>query len=76
MLVRQPELRQCPAAQPNGKARPNRTQIILGVACLLAYAVGYPVAIIGDSPFGWVLVTLGGVFLFAFLIVTIRRINR
>jgi len=62
--------------QPNGKARPNRTQIILGVACLLAYAVGYPVAIIGDSPFGWVLVTLGGVFLFAFLIVTIRRINR
>jgi len=38
--------------------------------------VGYPVAIIGDSPFGWALVTLGGVFLFAFLIVTIRRINR
>ena len=46
------------------------------VLALLAYGIGYPVAIIGHSSIGWGLVTLGGLFLLALGIVTIRRINQ
>lgn len=58
------------------KTRMSRAQLVLGVATILAYAIGYPVALIGGSPIGWVLVTLGGVFLIALGIVTVRRIHR
>ena len=49
---------------------------MLGVASALCYALGYPIALIGNSPWGWLLVTLGGVLLVALLVVTIRRIDR
>lgn len=53
-----------------------RTQLVLGAAMVLSYAVGYPVAIFAHSAIGWVLVSIGGVFLFALGFVTIRRIDR
>lgn len=58
------------------KAHMSRPQVVLGAATVLAYAVGYPVALLAHSPIGWVLVTLGGVFLLALGVVTIRRIHR
>ena len=60
---------------PSGTPRPTPVQWVLGVATVLAYAVGYPVALVGGSPFGWVLVTLGGFLLLAFGVVTVRRIH-
>jgi hypothetical protein len=53
-----------------------RTQLVIGVACVLCYAVGYPWAIIGGSAAGWVLVTVGGFLLIAECVVTLRRFNR
>jgi hypothetical protein len=47
--------------------------LVLMLAC---YAVGYPVAIVGHSPIGWALVTIGGVFLVALCVLAIRRIDR
>ncbi len=55
--------------------RPSRTQIRLAVAAAVSYAIGYPVALVGGYAFGWVLVTLGGVFLLALGAVTVRRIH-
>lgn len=55
--------------------RTNRTQILLAVAAALSYAIGYPVALAGGHAFGWVLVTLGGVFLLALGAITVRRIH-
>jgi len=57
-------------------ARPTRAQTSLGVASGLCYALGYPIALGLDSPWGWLLVTLGGVLLAALLVITIRRIDR
>jgi hypothetical protein len=45
------------------------------VAAALSYAIGYPVALVGGSAFGWVLVSLGGVLLLALGAVTVRRIH-
>ncbi|MGZ4687365.1 hypothetical protein [Oryzihumus sp.] len=61
---------------PRSPFRPDRAQPVLGVATVLAYAVGYPLALVVGSPFGWVLVTLGGFLLLAFGVVTIQRIHR
>ena len=58
------------------QVRPSRAQMILGVSSALCYALGYPIALIGGSPIGWVLVTLGGVVLAALFVVTVRRIDR
>jgi hypothetical protein len=58
-----------------GDHRNNRPLAILILATALCYAVGYPVALIGDSNIGWVLVSLGGVLLVALVIVVIRRIH-
>ncbi len=69
-------VRQSPGVEPDGNARLVRAQLVLGAATLLAYAIGYPVAIIGHSGFGWVLVTIGGVLLMVFGGVTIVRIHR
>jgi hypothetical protein len=55
---------------------PNRTQMRLIVAVALCYLVGYPIALVAKSPIGWVLVTLGGLFLFALAGVTIARVHR
>lgn len=61
---------------PRGAFRPDRAQVVLGVFTVVAYAVGYPLALVAGSPFGWVLVSLGGVFLLTLGVVTIRRIHR
>lgn len=55
---------------------PTQAQIALGVATLVAYAVGYPLAILGGYAIGWVLVMLGGLLLITLGIVTVRRIHR
>ena len=62
--------------QPRETARPTRTQVSLGVASALCYATGYPLALVADSPWGWLLVTLGGVLLAGLVVVTVRRIDR
>ena len=56
--------------------RPTRQQIVLAAGAIASYAIGYPVAIVANAWFGWVLVTLGGLFLFALVVVTIQRMNR
>lgn len=63
-----PTIPHLPRASPPQKA--------LAIAVVLSYGVGYPVALIIDSSIGWVLVTLGGVFLLALGVVTVRRIHR
>jgi len=60
----------------NPAFRPDRPQLVLGLLSALCYAIGYPVALIANSPFGWVLVTLGGFLLFALIFMTVRRIER
>jgi hypothetical protein len=60
----------------NGNSRPTRSQTVYGAAALVSYGVGYPVAIVGDYFWGWILVALGGVFLLALGAVTIARIHR
>jgi hypothetical protein len=51
-------------------------QSALAVAAGLCYLIGYPVALFADSGVGWTLVTLGGVFLLALGVLTVRRIHR
>ena len=58
------------------KARMTRAQVVLAACMLLCYGIGYPLALIGHSPTGWLLVTFGGVFLIALGIITVRRIHR
>ena len=53
----------------------NRPLAILIVATALCYAIGYPVALIGNSNIGWVLVSIGGLLLVALIAVVIRRIH-
>jgi hypothetical protein len=45
-------------------------------ATLLCYAIGYPVALLGHSVVGWVLVFLGGPLLIALGVLVIRRVHR
>jgi hypothetical protein len=59
-----------------GNSRPTRSQLVFGGGAVVSYGVGYPVAIVGDYPWGWILVALGGVFLLALGAVTIARIHR
>jgi ABC-type enterobactin transport system permease subunit len=51
-------------------------QIRLGLATLVSYAIGYPVAIIAHAAVGWVFVSIGGVFLLWLIVVTVRQIDR
>ena len=51
-------------------------QIRLGLATLLSYAIGYPVAIVAHSPVGWVFVSIGGIFLLWLIVVTVRHVDR
>jgi putative Mn2+ efflux pump MntP len=54
----------------------SRVQIVLGIASVVSYAFGYPLAIVGGYAVGWALVTLGGVLLIALGTVTVRRAHR
>jgi hypothetical protein len=54
---------------------PTRTQVLLIVAALLCYAVGYPVALKAHSSIGWIFVSLGGLFLISLAMVTIARLH-
>lgn len=57
------------------RAHPTRAQIILGAAALLSYGVGYPIALLVHSAIGWAFVTVGGIFLLALGVVTVRHID-
>ncbi len=48
---------------------------LLGAAAV-CYAVGYPVALLGHSTWGWLLVFLGGPFLLGAGVLTIRHVHR
>lgn len=60
---------------PSG-AHLSDAQGALVVATVVCYAVGYPLALLVDAVVGWSLVMLGGVFLLALGVVTIRRVAR
>ncbi len=53
-----------------------RAQKWLLALAAVSYAVGYPLGIILEWGIGWLLVSLGGVFLLALGVVTVRRMNR
>ena len=58
---------------PGGRS--DRGLVILLVATALCYLIGYPLALIGHSPIGWIFVTLGGPLLIALGVVVIRRVH-
>ena len=49
---------------------------LLLAATALCYLVGYPLALVGHSPVGWVFVTLGGPLLIALGVVAVRHLHR
>ncbi|HEV7210754.1 MAG TPA: hypothetical protein VGN47_03465 [Blastococcus sp.] len=55
-------------------AASNSRFLALGIATVLCYAIGYPLALIAHSTVGWVLVFLGGPLLLTLGVLTIRRI--
>lgn len=55
--------------------RLTRRQWLLLAGTVACYAVGYPLALIGNSSIGWVFVTAGGPLLIALGFVTIRRVH-
>lgn len=55
--------------------RANRRMSAVLAATALCYLVGYPVALVGHSPIGWVFVALGGPFLLALLAMVIHRVH-
>lgn len=55
--------------------RPDAKQRRLLAVTIACYATGYPIALGLNQPWGWILVTVGGIFLFWLILVTIRRIN-
>jgi hypothetical protein len=75
LLVLTPSLRQSHGVEPRRLSRPNKTQVRLFLASAVCYALGYPIALAADQPWGWLLVTLGGVFLLWLGVVTIRRVD-
>jgi hypothetical protein len=60
----------------NPRAREDRTLKIVLALTVLCYAIGYPVALVGHSPVGWVLVFLGGPLLITVVVLVIRRVQR
>ncbi len=52
-----------------------RFRVVLA-ATILCFSVGYPLALVGHSNFGWVLVTLGGPLLIMLVILTIREVHQ
>lgn len=64
-----------PVADTDGERQSNRLLLILIAATAVCYAVGYPLALVGGSSMGWVLVTLGGPLLIAVGVLVIRRLH-
>ena len=60
----------------DGPRRPTRAQALLGVGSAVCYAVGYPLALVADLSWGWLLVMLGGLLLIGLGAVTVARIHR
>ena len=58
------------------RAAPDRRLLWLLAATVICYGVGYPVALLGHSNVGWVLVFLGGPLLLALGVLTVRRLHR
>jgi hypothetical protein len=58
------------------RGREDRALKILVALTALCYAIGYPVALVGHSNAGWVLVFLGGPLLIALIVLVIRRVQR
>lgn len=59
-----------------GLPPPNRVQSWLIALAALSYAAGYPLALVAEWVAGWVLVSVGGIFLLALGVATIRRTTR
>lgn len=57
-------------------ARERQRMRVLGTICAACYVVGYPLAIWGDSGWGWVLVWVGGLFLIALGVIVVRVMTR
>jgi 4-hydroxybenzoate polyprenyltransferase len=57
------------------KRRTHVGLLALVTATALCYLVGYPLAIVGHSSAGWVLVALGGPLLIALGITVIKRVH-
>ncbi|MDT5013542.1 MAG: hypothetical protein QOH57_5159 [Mycobacterium sp.] len=57
------------------KERPQRRLAALLVVTALCYAIGYPLALVGNSVIGWVFVALGGPLLIALGVVAVRRVH-
>jgi hypothetical protein len=55
---------------------PGRLIVWLLGATVACYGIGYPVALLGHSVVGWILVFLGGPCLLALGALTVRRIHR
>lgn len=63
--------------QPTARAlQLSHSQKLLVIAVVVCYAIGYPVALAVNGAVGWSLVTLGGIFLLALGIVTVRQVHR
>lgn len=58
------------------RGHPDRRFGAVLVATVLCYSVGYPLALVGHSNFGWVLVALGGPLLIMLGILSIRGIHQ
>ncbi len=58
------------------RLRLTRAQKWLLALAVVSYAVGYPLGIVLDWGIGWVLVSVGGLFLMALGVVTVQRVHR
>lgn len=59
-----------------GRPAAGSALVWLVAATALCYGIGYPLALIGHSVAGWVLVFLGGPCLIGLGVVVIRRVHR
>jgi hypothetical protein len=55
--------------------RPDSKQRRLLIITVLCYGTGYPIALWLNQPWGWILVTAGGVFLAWLLVLVVRRLT-
>lgn len=75
MLPTQPVRGDDAGMSRTGNRSKDRLLWALVAATALCYVIGYPLALIGKSSVGWVLVTLGGPLLAAVVWQVIRRVQ-